>query len=302
MTPELRHLRCFVTLAEELSFSQAAKRLFVSQQSLSRTISALETELDVQLFERTTRAVTLTPAGEALLPEARRTLAAAQRAFDTARTSGNGASRPLRVDISSGGIETGALILRRLRRDHPDIAVEQVEIGVRRGVEQLRAGRLDIVLGGAIDLPDELGSEQIRIEPALVGMAADHPLAELDKVPVTALGELDLLLPSDEAAAEWNQFVAGFCRDAGFTPRRYPGATHGSTSAAEVVREGRCVVPTAAWTAPPEGVVFRPLDPAPLFTWSMIWRADDQANPAVDAFRQKANEIGEERQWLARPS
>jgi hypothetical protein len=134
-------------------------------------------------------------------------------------------------------------------------------------------------------------------------MAADHPLARCDVVPVSHLGGVELLLPSDEAAPEWNGFVTAFCRQAGATPQRWPGVTHGSVAAAEVLREGRCVVPTTAWWHPPTDIVFRPLlAPVPVFRWSMITTPAAAPRAEVQAFVRCARAVGAERGWLAEGS
>src|SRR6266496_3211703 len=102
MGPELRQLRCFVAVAEELNFSAAARRLYMSQQALSRVVAQLERELGVRLFERTTRSVRLTAAGEAMLVWARRSTVAADEAVTAARRAESGdALRPLRLDLSA---------------------------------------------------------------------------------------------------------------------------------------------------------------------------------------------------------
>jgi len=298
MSPELRHLRSFLAVADERSFSAAARRLHVTQQALSRSVQQLERELGASLFDRGARPIDLTPAGEAMLAAARRSIAAADEAFDVARRTGRGdAAVPLRVDISSGGIETGAAIVRRLRRTRPDVVIEQVEVGVRRGVEMLRRRELDAVLGIVDDGHDDVVVELVRREPVLVAMAADHPLAAEDSIPVARLAEVDLLLPSQDAAAEWVRFVCDFCRAAGVEPRRWPGVTHGSIAAAEVLREGRCVTPTAAWTEPLDGLAFRPLvDPVPLLPWSLARRADDD-RAEVTALAQCASATAAELGW-----
>lgn len=296
MSVELRHLRAFVAAAEELQFSAAAERLHMTQQALSRTVSQLEQLLGTRLFDRTTRSVALTAAGEAMLPGAKRTLAASAKAVDAARGTG---ARPLKVDISSGGIETGALVLRRLRADNPHIAVEQVEVGVRRGMQLLGDGGLDILLGLADGPPSQLKIEALRLEQVLVGMAQDHPLAGEREVPVRALAEVSLLLPSDEAAGEWTAFVLTELRRAGVAPRRYPGTTHGSVAAAEVVREGACVVPTLAWTDPPPDFVFAPLAGRTFFfPWSMMWHEGGHERAEVSAFLTAARSVANERGWL----
>jgi DNA-binding transcriptional LysR family regulator len=201
------------------------------------------------------------------------------------------------LDISSGGIETGALIVRRLRRTRPELAIEQVEVSVRRGIEMLRRSELDAVLGIVEDGDPGVRVELVRREPVLVAMSAGHPLAARDEVPVAGLADVELLLPSQDAAAEWVGFVYGFCRDAGVEPRRWAGVTHGSVSAAEVLREGTCVTPTAAWTEPLDGLAFRPLvDPVPLLPWSLAWRAGDD-RPEVAALVECAREAAREHGW-----
>jgi hypothetical protein len=149
-----------------------------------------------------------------MLAAAYRSIAAADEAFDVARRTGRaGAAVPLRVDISSGGIETGAAIVRRLRRTRPEVAIEQIEVGVRRGIEMLRRRELDAVLAIVEDSHHGLLVELVRREPVLVAMAADHPLAGDDAIPVARLAEVDLLLPSQDAAAEWVTFVYDLADD-----------------------------------------------------------------------------------------
>jgi DNA-binding transcriptional LysR family regulator len=303
MSLDLKHLRCFVAVAEELNFSVAARRLYISQQALSRIIQHLERELGTTLLERTTRSVRLTTAGQAMLTSARRSLAAVDATFDEARRLGNGDPVPrLRVDVSSSGLQTGAEILRRMRRHHPDIAVLQVEDGVPRGRTALVEGRLDALLGLAERTPGNVYTEPVRNEALQVGMAVNHPLTDLDVVPMAKLADFPLLLPAEAAAPEWIRFVQNLCRQAGITARTWPGNTHGSVGAAEVVREGGCVVPTTAWAAPPADLEFRPLvEPTPVFPWSMMLAPETVERPEVAAFADCVRTARAELDWLTVP-
>lgn len=304
MSLELKHLRYFVAVAEDLSFSVAARRFYVSQQALSRVIQQLEQKVGVKLFERTTRSVRLTPAGEAMLDPAKKAIATAEEALNAARRAGRGEyQRPLRMDISSSGLQTGAVIMRHFRRQFPQIPVRQVEDGVSRGLIALREGRLDVLLGLAAHCPIDIPAEVIRQESIVVGMAADHPLAHLGEVPVARLADVDLLLPSDETAIEWVEFVAQFCREAGVRVRRWPGVTYGSHGAADVLREGICVVPTTRWDDPPADLVFRPLvEPTPMFSWAMMTSPASEHAPHVKAFGDCAREVAKLHDWLLHPS
>jgi DNA-binding transcriptional LysR family regulator len=303
MSLELKQLRSFVAVAEDLNFSAAARRLYVSQQALSRIVQQLERELGVRLLERTTRSVALTAAGEALLGSARRSLAAADDAAAAARRAGGGGRRPLRVDVSSAGLRTPAALLRRLRRDHPDLPVHQVENGVARGLVALREGRLDVLFGLATHCPPDIPAELVRPEPVLVGMAAGHPLARLPAVPVAKLADVELLLPSDDAAGEWVELVRGFCAQAGVTPRRWAGVTHGSVAAAEVLRDTGCLTPTTAWADPPTDLVFRPLvEPVPVLAWSMMTSPVAAGRPELDVFVRCVRAVAAGHGWLSRPA
>ena len=295
MAPELRRLRHFVAVAEELNFTRAASRLFLAQQALSSSIKQLENELGQPLFVRDTRRVVLTPAGETLLPRARRLLTMAEETVAAVRDGATDRA-VLRVDISSSNLETGALVLRRLRADRPDVEVRQRENGVPRGLTALREGELDVLLGDAAAAPDDVAVELLRDEAVLVMLPADHPCAAQPTVPVAALADEVWLLPADDAAPEWNQLVLRHCRRAGFRPRRYPGTTWGPAAAAELAVERRCVVPTNAWLTAPAGVVFRPLvDPVVRFPWSVMW-AGRRSEP-VDAFLAAARAVAAARGW-----
>jgi DNA-binding transcriptional LysR family regulator len=295
MPPELRHLRHFVAVAEELNFTRAASRLYLAQQALSSSIKQLENELGQPLFVRDTRRVALTPAGETLLPRARRVLAMAEETVAAVR-DGTPDRGVLRADISSSNLETGALVLRRLREDRPDVEVRQREIGVPRGLVALREGELDVLVGAAEGAPDDIRVEPLRQESAQVMLPADHRCAAEPAVPLAALADELWLLPPDDVAPEWNQLVLRCCREAGFRPRRYPGTTWGPAAAAELAVERRCVVPTNAWVNAPDGVVFRPLvDPVVRFPWSIMW-ADDRS-ATVTAVLAAARAVAEERGW-----
>ncbi len=272
MAPELRHLRHFVAVAEELNFTRAAGRLFLAQQALSSSIKQLEHELGQPLFVRDTRRVALTPAGETLLPRARRLLAMAEETV-TAVQHGTPDRAVLRVDISSSNLETGALVLRRLREDRPEIEVRQREIGVPRGLVALREDELDVLLGDAAAAPDGVAVEPLRQEAVQVMLAADHPCAAQPAVPVAALADEVWLLPPDDGPgvepARPPALPGGR-----FPAAPVPGTTWGPAAAAELAVERRCVVPTNAWLSAPDGVVFRPLvDPEIRFPWSVMWAA-----------------------------
>ncbi|MEU6036027.1 LysR family transcriptional regulator [Actinomadura sp. NPDC047616] len=188
MDVDTRVLRYYVTVAEDLSFTRAAQRLFVSQPSLSRQIQRLENDLGVRLFERSSREVRLTAAGERLLPEARRLVDGWQQAMRDVRVADAARRRLLRV----GFVATGAGPLGRRARTvfaqrHPGVTVEPKRFDWGGEAEALRRGLVDVAF---VWLPadlDGLHAQVVAEEPRWVAMAADHPLTARDDVSITDL-------------------------------------------------------------------------------------------------------------------
>jgi DNA-binding transcriptional LysR family regulator len=298
--PELKHLRYFIAVAEELNFSAAARREYVSQQALSRIIQQLEAELGVVLFERTTRSVSLTPAGDAMLAAARRSAAAADEAFEAARRAQRGeVTRPLRIELGSGVLETAAQISRRVRRDHPEIALRHTAMGTTKGIDALRDGRLDAVLGLASETPPIVRAELIRLESLRIAISAEHPLAARETIALAELDRHELLLPSEESGREWNQFVAIACARAGITIRRSPSTVHGATVTAELLRDTLLVLPTLRWADPPGGIAFRPIvEPELRFPWSIMTSSMVGGRHEVDALLESAQNLAHEQGWI----
>src|SRR5688572_16465622 len=155
---ELRQLRYFVTLAEELHFGRAAAREHIVQSALSQQLQRLERELGVGVLERTTHHVRLTPAGSAFLVEARQILAHADRAAVAARRAA--ASGPtLRVGVVDASHDSMPQILREVRQRYPDLEVHEVEAGVPEQFRLLVDGRLDVGLGRASLAPPEVAAD-----------------------------------------------------------------------------------------------------------------------------------------------
>src|SRR3954454_15770929 len=216
---ELRHLRYFVAVAEELHFRRAGERLHVAQPAVSEQVRKLEQELGVQLFDRSQRGVSLTDAGTAMLDEARRTLRQADVAVQAARSARDRAGQRLRVgylpDSLPGAVARG---LRRLAGALPNLEVD-LEAGPAHSlIDGLRAGRLDAVV---TSLPAP--TAQLRVTPlgpqrALAALPVGHPQA-MNSAVVLEWASRDRLvvLPHDMNPA-FRQAVAAMCRSAGVSP------------------------------------------------------------------------------------
>ncbi|WP_066367064.1 LysR family transcriptional regulator [Herbidospora mongoliensis] len=296
---ELRQLRYFVTLAEELHFGRAAAREHIVQSALSQQIQRLERELGVRLLDRSTHHVDLTPAGAAFLIEARQILDHVSRAGQAARGA-VGPAPTLRVGIIDAGYDSMPQILRELRHSHPGITIHQVEAGTPEQYRQLADGRLDIAVGPASHTPAGVRSELIRLDLLGVLVSDDHRFAGLDAVPVADLsGEL-LLIGEEAQTPELNQFVVALCRSAGFTPTIYEGTVESSRAAADLVLQRRCVycVPSSFRTSNRPGTSWRPLtEPATHYSWSLLWH-EGNLSPHIATVINSARRLADRLGWL----
>lgn len=210
MSIELRHLRYFIAVAEELHFGRAAQRLGIAQPALSQQIQRLEAEIGAELFHRSRRRVELSAAGAAMLAQSRRALADASGAVDSARRAARGETGLLTV----GFIESAAgLVLpravRSFRERHPRVELVLRELGVDAQLAGLHSGVIDV----AIVRPPVEG-EQLRVETVLeeglvVAVADDHLLASRRRVgPRTLAGEPLVLISREVVPGLYDQIVA----------------------------------------------------------------------------------------------
>ena len=209
MDVDTRVLRYFVAVAEELSFTLAAERLYVSQPALSRQIRQMEADLRISLFERTSREVRLTLAGEALLPSARRLVADWQAAQRTARSVAAAELRVLRVGFeatSAGPLSAKARQLFAER--HPDVTIEPMRFDWGGEAAALRDGVVDIAF---LWLPADtagLHAEIVAVEPRMVGFATGHRLAGQETVTIGDLAD-EPLMSDQKSAAPLDRLVGG---------------------------------------------------------------------------------------------
>lgn len=187
--PELRQLRAFVAVAEDLNFTRAAGRLFIAQQAVSRAVAQLERELGVTLLERTTREVRLTAAGEALLSSGRRALAGVDAALAEAQAIGRGLAGTVRVGVTPAvGSRVRSEVARVLRHGAKETSVSLLEIRPDQIGPLLRDRALDLALVRTSPGLPEIDSAALRPTPAVLHVPAGHRLADVEPV---RLAELD---------------------------------------------------------------------------------------------------------------
>ena len=295
---ELRQLRYFITLTEELHFGRAAAREHIVQSALSQQLQRLERELGVQLLERSTHHVRLTPAGSAFSVEARKILAHVDRAVLAAQRTAS-AAPTLRVGIFDASYDSMPQILRAIQAGYPDLEIHEVEAGVPEQFRQLEDGRLDAGVGRAWLTPPEVASELIRLDPLGVLVPEGHRFAGSRGVPVATLAGEPLLLAEQQRAPEFNQFVIELCRSVGFVPTLYRGTVESLRAAVDLVVQGRCVLcaPASCASVLP-AIVWRLLvEPVSRYPWSVMWRANDHSEH-VRALVGCARALSREHGWL----
>ena len=221
---DLRHLRYFLCVAEEMHFGRAAVRLGISQPPLSQQIRALEQELGVRLFERTSRRVRLSEAGRLFEPEARQTLIQAERAVQTARQAQRGEIGQLGLGFTTSGpfVPQIAGALYRFRQRFPDVALTLRELGREEQIEGLRSRQLDIgIIRGYVPpgLPDGMEAHRLLTEDMVLTLRSDHPLAVREADPSIAdLAGEGLVLYGAPSGTDFNVHLFAVCEEAGFVP------------------------------------------------------------------------------------
>ena len=292
---ELRHLRYFVAVAEELNFSRAAGRVYMSQPALSQQIRKLEEEIGITLFHRTKRQVELTEAGKVLLSGARQALVQVEQSVRAAREVGGAGDSRLKVGFPEYANHTPvADILQTYRRRYPYVELEEYEMFTLQQtwqqVTELRDGNLDLAFLLAPVYEDEgLECERVLRIEMVAALPEGHPLAVRPVVPVSALADERLLLFSRHFHPGCYDYIVGCCREAGFEPdvvqKREPQLYSGSTTY-RMVASGLGISIVAyplVHDARPSGIVFRSLEgPRPMLDLVVVWRRDDlSANPGA---------------------
>lgn len=222
MDYSLRELECFTAVAEELSFTRAARKLRLAQPPLSRHVRALEDKLGSRLFDRSGRTVSLTAAGALFYEETRTVLPQLIRAGEVTRRFASGAAVRLRLGFVSAVLGPDLVdVLRRFRETHPDVQLLMQDASPAEQIEGLRRGTLD---GGFIGLPPRERTSGIhyvswRREPLAAFVPFGHPLAKRRSLELKELAREPLVAVSREAAPSFSAFLYELCGRAGFRPR-----------------------------------------------------------------------------------
>jgi DNA-binding transcriptional LysR family regulator len=284
---ELRHLRYFVAVAEERGFTRAAERLWVAQPGLSTQIRRLETELGVRLFDRHTRGVDLTDAGELLLERARVVLGAADIAAATGADARAGLSGTLRVGVSHGPCWSDtSVLLRQFTVGRP-----QVELTMMQGpggtlCRDLRDGRLDALIAPEAFVSPELRFLALGHEPWVILAGRAHALSGEGPLPWRALEGQRIAVSGHRDDRPYERAVAAALEELEVCAE----LVRSGPALGEAVQCGDVLLLTTAPRALGRGVSARQLGPPRTVDFALLWR-DKAASPALEAFVSTAGEI-----------
>jgi DNA-binding transcriptional LysR family regulator len=282
---ELRHLRYFRAVAEELHFGRAADRLHIAQPPLSQQIRQLERELEVSLFTRSTRRVELTAAGEAYLKRAIDVLDAVDDAGQQARRIALGVEGHLTIGcVGSATYSVLPRLVRALRDELP-----HVEISIRG--EMLAPAQLSALLAGDIDIAllrppvdnVDIRCETLRRDRLIAALPAEHPLAQRDLLHIGDLQGEDFIAHAGQGRSVMGGLLTAICADAGFAPRVRHEVSETSTLVTLVAAGlGVAVVPAPTADLDIAGVTYRQLEPSSLGVDLVAARLVNAPSPAIE--------------------
>jgi DNA-binding transcriptional LysR family regulator len=291
---ELRHLRYFLAVAEELSFSRAAERLHVAQPALSRTVQELERLLGVELLARTRRSVALTPAGTVLLSETRLLLQRVDEMERRIRRTAAGEEGELRLGYIGPPTQSFlGRIVKEFRTRYPRVTVVLEERTPERVWEMVARGRLTVGLTRPV-LPHHTSGLQtlvLRKERLLAALPEGHPLTRTKAIRWRQLMNEPLIMLSRREGVSLHDAVLAACRDASFTPKLAHTPSLISTVLSYVEAGAGIGIISESICSLGQGLplVFRPLSPAHTIELVMVW-SDQNDTPPAAAFRRLLRE------------
>lgn len=293
---ELRHLKYFIVLAEELHFGRAAKRLGMSQPPLSQQIKQLEEEIGVVLLKRTKRQVVLTTAGEVFLDEARKSIAQTRHAVQAAQRAARGEIGQLSVGfVNSAVYGKIPAIFSLMRSRYPGVSLLLQDLTSEEQVEALKLNRIDVglVRPPVVDA-ESLTMRVIWQETLMIALPEGNPLTQKEEIAIEELAEESFIqIPRHVSPGYYDQCIR-ICARAGFSPKIVQEARTTPTIVSLIAGGmGVSILPASLLSLQRSGVVYRPLKkPAPTTDMAVIWRPAD-TSPTLRSFLEIIREVAE---------
>ncbi|MGW0038696.1 LysR family transcriptional regulator [Gordonia sp. NPDC003376] len=299
----LRELEYVVAVDSERSFTRAARDLHMAQPALSQAIIRLERRLGVPLFERTSRRVETTTAGETLAREARDILEQVRAAVRETTTAG----RPeLTVHVTEPALQTPRRLLTAVRAAYPQLALHQTTLPESAGDHRESGGHVSLTLGPPqaddVTFADDLCSEPMRSERVGILVTPGHRLAGTGPVCAAAIAP-HRLVSIDDRLSRWNDWVTGWLTTHREHPRWTASTVFGLAAGGDMVADGNCVLVCLESVADDAGPEFcwRPLTPTSEVTWMLNWHAGQSDSPELTTGLGAMRRFARGARWV-RPS
>ena len=292
---EVREARYFIAVAEELHFGRAAERLHMSQPPLSQAIKGLEHRLGVSLLHRTTREVTLTPAGAVFLDRCRALVGAAQAADTAARAAADGQAGELRIGaVTSAFLHPLPAALEHFTGGHPRVDVRVEEVDTHVAVQAVRRRELDVALVRQLASPPDCVRVILRTERFVLAMPAAWAATLDTPADLAVAAELPWIWLLRGISPDYHDQVIACCRAAGFAPdARHTARSIISQLVMVACGLGVALVPESATHQPTlptgEGAHFIPLEDSARVDLAAVWRRG--ANPLVEGLVRSARAV-----------
>ncbi len=282
----IRHLWLFLAVAEEQSFSRAAKRLGMSQPPLTEQIQILEHALKIKLFERSRRGAQLTPAGAAILPAVRKFAEQLGRLELAVLEAASGQAGVLTIGaITNAMIDVLPPLIDRFKAEHPQITVAVREIDSAEAIPALESGDIDLAFARLEgNLGKNLRCVALTEDRLAVAIPRDHPLAARSRLTLANLADEPLVMSSRQVSPNYFDYLIGVCKANGLSPRVLHEVRSVTSQIAFVsCGQGVALVPASMKKLAPDNVILKPLTPKlSVVTTAAVWNSA-RANPLVDA-------------------
>lgn len=287
---ELRHLRCFLAVAEELHFARAAERLHIEQSPLSRAVKELEDELGVKLFARTTRSTRLTRAGMMFLEHVPRVFASLQQARDSVTAAANGFHSQLRIALSDGITPSCfSSLLALCRQEEPEIEVRLVEVSLSQQIKGLHDDLYDVGFAQLDEAGDGLIVEPVWHDRLMVAVPARHPLLAYKHLPLDEVLRYPLALADSNACEGHARQIERVLRQANQEPLIAERVASFDLMMALVSAGFALGLAGASHIAPSRepSVIARPLEGGPHVLTTYLLRAGGEPSDALARFIER---------------
>ncbi|SFP63503.1 LysR family transcriptional regulator [Pseudomonas borbori] len=282
----IRHLWLFLAVAEEQSFSRAAKRLGMSQPPLTEQIQILEHALKIKLFERSRQGAKLTPAGSAILPSVRKFAEQLGRLELAVLEAVSGQAGVLTIGaITNAMIDVLPPLIDRFKTEHPQITVAVREIDSAEAIPALESGDIDLAFARLEgNLGKNLRCVALTEDRLAVAVPRDHPLASRARLTLANLVDEPLVMSSRQVSPNYFDYLIGVCKANGLSPRVLHEVRSVTSQIAFVsCGQGVALVPASMKKLAPDNVILKPLTPKlSVVTTAAVWNSA-RANPLVDA-------------------